>query len=208
MLVKLLSCEHDGAQNRNQDQYGHNFKRKYIVASKQGAPDLAGRATRPAAELYIAKLGQEAADHKAHYRDERQQQGQTGYLREPRFANGFLGAGVQKHNDEDKQHHDGTGINDDLRHGQKFRSQQQVQDRQRAHHPNQRQGACNRMVLHHEINGTTNRYRGKQEEEYRVHGLLYGLDVPGKSATRRAVNSRFTIATGNTKVQANFINWS
>ena len=52
--------------------------------------------------------------------------------RRPAAARSFFRSGVQQHDDKDKQHHDGAGINDHLNRGDKLRAQQQVDQRQRA----------------------------------------------------------------------------
>ena len=68
---------------------------------------------------------------------------------------------VEQHDSEDEQHHDGTGIDDDLRSGQKLCAQQQVEDGQRGHHHNQRQGAVDGMALEQEVDGPSQAESGK-----------------------------------------------
>ena len=63
----------------------------------------------------------------------------------------FFFSGVQKHNDENKQHHDGAGINDYLHCSDKLSSQQQVLHCQRPHHHHQRKRAVNGMPLHQQV---------------------------------------------------------
>ena len=51
----------------------------------------------------------------------------------------FFDSGVEKHDDEDEQHHDGPGIDDDLHGGDELSAQQQVFAGEGGHHRDQRQ---------------------------------------------------------------------
>ena len=88
---------------------------------------------------------------------------------------GMFGAlfhpGVQQHDDKDEQHHHRAGIDNDLHGGHEFRAQQQVQQGQRTHHHNQRQGAVDGVLLHQQVDRPTYTQRREDEEENkRQHG--------------------------------------
>ncbi len=60
-------------------------------------------------------------------------------------------AGIQQHDDEDEQHHDGAGVDDDLHRGDELGAQQQIFHCQRSHHHHQRQRAVDGMPLHQQV---------------------------------------------------------
>ncbi len=77
----------------------------------------------------------------------------------------LLNSGVEQHDDEDEQHHDRTGINDDLHGGDKLRPQQQVNHGERSHHHNQRQRAVDGMLLREQVNGAAHAHRRENKEK-------------------------------------------
>ncbi len=74
---------------------------------------------------------------------------------------------VQQHDDEDKQHHDGAGVDDHLRRGDEFAAEQQVQHRERSHDADQRKSARDGVRLHHQIDAANDGDRGEDEKEER-----------------------------------------
>ena len=54
----------------------------------------------------------------------------------------FFLASIQQHDDENKKHHDGAGVDDDLRESKKLRAEQQVEHGERGHDHDQRQERC------------------------------------------------------------------
>ena len=77
---------------------------------------------------------------------------------------GAFRARVQQHDDEDKQHHDGAGVNDHLGRGDEFSAQLQVQNGERSHDADQRKRAGDGMRLHHQVDGAKHRDAGEDEE--------------------------------------------
>src|SRR5208282_412076 len=60
------------------------------------------------------------------------QSGDADVLGHPAAPGPFFFAGVEQHDDEDEQHHDGAGVDDDLDDGDEFGAEQQVDEGQRA----------------------------------------------------------------------------
>jgi hypothetical protein len=81
---------------------------------------------------------------------------------------------------KDEQHHDGAGVDDDLRGGQELRAQQQVKHGQRGHHHNQRQGAVDGMALEQEVDGSGQAESGKEKKQDQVHRSLKSQTWAGK----------------------------
>ncbi len=82
-------------------------------------------------------------------------------------------ARVQQHDDEDEQHHHRAGINDDLHGGDELGAQQQINQRQRAHHHDQRQRAVDGVLLHQEVDRPSDAQRRENEEQNkRQHDCL------------------------------------
>ena len=64
-------------------------------------------------------------------------------MRAARLPQGaFFAAGIQQHDHEGEEHHDGAGVDDDLRGGEELRAQQQIEHRQRASSPRSARGRC------------------------------------------------------------------
>ncbi len=95
--------------------------------------------------------GSTDADQECQQRNEGTQERESGDLSKPRFAAALLCTGVQQHNDEDKEHHDGAAVDDHLRHGNEFRAQQQIENRERAHDADERQSTRDRMLLKDQV---------------------------------------------------------
>ena len=81
-------------------------------------------------------------------------------LRKPLFR-----AGVQQHDHEDKQHHHRASINNDLHCRDELRAQQQIDERQRAHHHDERERAVDRVLLHQEVDRPSHTQRRENEEK-------------------------------------------
>ena len=83
------------------------------------------------------------------------------------LAQALFCAGIQQHDDEDEQHHDRPRIDDDLYGGDELRSQQQIKQRQRAHHDDERERAVDRVLLHQEVDRPSYAQRREDEEKYK-----------------------------------------
>ena len=85
-------------------------------------------------------------------------------MRHPASLGALFFSGIQKHDDEDKQHHDGAGVHDHLHRRHEFRTQQQIFDRQRAHHHHQRQRAVDGMPLHQQVHRPCHAQRAEDQK--------------------------------------------
>ena len=115
-------------------------------------------------------------------------------------------AGVQKHDHEDEQHHDRSGIDNHLHRRHKLRAQQQIFHRERAHDHDQRQRAVDGMPLHQQIYRAGNAHQPKHRKYNQMKHrsfLRYALN-----ATIKAVITRFAMASGSRNFHPNAINWS
>ena len=78
-------------------------------------------------------------------------------------------SGIEQHDDEGKEHHDCTGIDDDLGGSQKFGAEQQVEHGERAHDHDQREGAIDRMALQQQVQGCCYAKAAEEDEENQIH---------------------------------------
>src|SRR5215472_6812498 len=124
ILVLPPSQDHR-AHDGDQDQHRGDFKGQEEIAEEQvgdvvGGAEVGG-VNDDASQLMVA------ADHDpAHKRGQRNHSGNAQHQGHAAAATAFFRARVQQHDDENEQHHDGSGIDDDLDGGDKFGSQQQV----------------------------------------------------------------------------------
>ena len=81
--------------------------------------------------------------------------------------------GIEQHDDEGKQHHDGAGIDDDLGGGQKLGAQQQVEHGQRAHHHDQRERAVDGVALEQEVQCSRHTEAAKNDEQNQIHARAF-----------------------------------
>src|ERR1700722_16475068 len=198
MLFDLLAGKHDCAENRDQDQDAGDFKGQHVNI-KQSASELLRIPVCHGAELHAFSDWQHPLNDERDDPDEDRKQRNAGEFHPQAARQLLLLTGVQQHDDEDEQHHDGAGVDDQLRGGDEFSAKQEIESGERSHDANQREGARNGVRLYHYVDAADHGDRGKEQEENRVHSYL---EV---SATIRAVTKRLTIATGNSTVQAKFI---
>ena len=81
-------------------------------------------------------------------------------------------AGIEQHDDEGEEHHDGAGVDDDLGGGEELGAEQQVEHRQRTHHDDQRERAVDRVALEKEVQGSRHAKTAEDEEEKQVHASV------------------------------------
>ncbi len=81
----------------------------------------------------------------------------------------LFAAGVEQHDDEGEQDHDGAGVDDDLSDGEELRAEQEVKHGQRGHDDDERESAVDGMGLQQEIDGSREAESGKEEEQDQVH---------------------------------------
>ena len=77
---------------------------------------------------------------------------------------------VQEHDDKDKQHHNGAGVNNHLDDSDEFCAQQQVDCRQRTQHYDERKGAMYRHALRDDAYG---RKHGQSSENVKKHNHVF-----------------------------------
>src|SRR5580700_9085881 len=140
MLLHLLLRQHHRAQNSDQDQHRNHFEGQQILGEER-APYVERGAVLEPAEAHVARSWKHVLREVRHQPEERKQQRNPQHLRQQRAAFAYLRAGIQQHDHEDEQDHDGAGVYYHLRGRQELRAQQQVQYGQRSHHSDQRDGA-------------------------------------------------------------------
>ena len=84
-------------------------------------------------------------------------------------APGSFAAGIEQHDDEGEEHHDGARVDDDLGDGEELRAEKQVENGERSHDDDERERAVNGMGLQQEIDGSSEAESGKQEEQDQMH---------------------------------------
>ena len=78
-----------------------------------------------------------------------------------------------------KKHHDGAGVDDDLGGGEELGPERPVEDGQRHHDDDQREGAVDGVALQEEVECSCDGQRAKDDEECQLH------DVPLSSFVSR-----------------------
>ena len=134
-----MAGQHHGTHDGDQHQNRSDFKRQQKIV-KQKPADGPRRARQGAGgySLTAGALNQHPADqHAAH-----QHSGNAKQQRHPAALGALFFSGIQQHDDEDKQHHDGAGVHDHLHRGHELRAQQQVFDRQRRPSPPPAKARC------------------------------------------------------------------
>ena len=76
---------------------------------------------------------------------------------------------LKKHDHENEEHHDGAGIDDDLRHGEEIRAEQEVESGERDHDADEREGARNRVRLDDTFTAETTAMTAKIMKKTTVH---------------------------------------
>src|SRR5216110_1698253 len=112
-------------------------------------------------------------------------------------------AGVQEHDDEDEKDHDGTAVDDDLHHGDKFRAHKEIEAGEADHDDDERKRAVNRMFLQDEAEGAEDGESGEDEE-----GEDGGAHLPPRARSNPAVTMRLAMETGSKSFQPTFMSWS
>src|SRR5579885_118019 len=167
-LVDFLSGEHDRAQNGDQDQQRRHFKGQQIRRKQRFADCLRGPPGE-ASKTHRGSAREQALHEERQEPEQSDQQGHAEQLNHERTPAAILRPRVQQQNDKDEQDHHGAGVHNYLRGGDEFGPEQQVQNRQRPHHANQRNGARDWMRLHHHIHRAHHRDDRKNEKENYVH---------------------------------------
>ena len=81
----------------------------------------------------------------------------------------LFAAGIEQHDHEGEEHHDGAGVDDDLSDGEELRAEEQVEDGEGSHDDDEREGAVDGMGLQQEIDGSSEAESGKKEEQDQMH---------------------------------------
>src|SRR5579885_1304244 len=111
ILIDLLARENDRADDGDQDQDAGDFEGQQ-VGGEQPRPDGLRPALEERSEAYAAGGRQQYLHHICHQPYEAEQQRGAGPAGPDAALDFLLGAGVQQHDDEDEQHHDGSGVDD------------------------------------------------------------------------------------------------
>src|SRR5262249_6897918 len=149
----LLAAQHNRADERDEDQYGDHFKRKQVGGEQRRSNlvrpggdhrSFVGDEAR-AAEGDGVRPRKQALYDIAHQSEEGHQQRKTEILGARSYGFGVLRSGVEQHDDEDEEHHDGARVDDHLRGRDELTAQQQIEYGERHHHTDQRKRARNRL---------------------------------------------------------------
>src|ERR1700678_113767 len=163
--------QHNRAHDGDQDQHRSNLERQEVIAEEQ-PPDRLRIAEHVAAIHYRRPTNPDAIEPGV-VRDDAGSDPQSDDQRRysERCSNpagmrqSLFFAGIQQHDDEDEQHHDGTGVDDYLHRGDEFGAQEQINDRQRTHHHDQRQRAVDGVLLHQQVNGARHAQNRENKKE-------------------------------------------
>src|SRR5271170_2555510 len=131
---------------------------------------------------------------------------QTSIFRELAVVGAFFDAGVEQHDHEDEEHHDGAGINDDLNCGDYFGAEQEVEHGERDHDENERQRAVNRLAREDKRDRAQHGEERANEEDDEGQGHPW-FTSSGQTFTS-AVITRFASDTGSRNFQPKDISWS
>ena len=93
----------------------------------------------------------------------------------------FFASRVEQHDHKGEEHHDGAGVDDNLRSGQELSAKQEVKHGQRSHDHNQREGTADGMALKQEVDGSSKAESGKDDKENQVHRSVLDERGPQKS---------------------------
>src|SRR5260370_28723191 len=134
----LLSREHDGSEDGDEDQDGSNFEGEQKLGEEEGTDlgDVAGDVVEIAADVGGAEgiaLGEEDEAEQA---EDGCGAGETNDVGGSAAGGSLLFAGIQQHDDEDKEDHNRAGVNDHLRGGEELGPERPVEDGERHHHDN------------------------------------------------------------------------
>src|SRR5690348_4299726 len=202
--LRFLLGEHQRAQNRDKNQDRRQLKRQHELREELHRKLLrrsrhwtSYRASRSCA---LAVFVDERVSH-LHQKHNRQRNARE--ARQPAQIRAHFHSGVEQHNYEHEQHHNGAGINENLYGRDKRRAEQQVQDRQRHHHQHERKGTVHRLAREDQSNRAQHGYHAARDEHQHRHAHERIL-----STTTRPVATRLISESGSRNFQPNAISWS
>src|SRR5262252_8243918 len=124
-ISALPLSEHDRAHDGNQNENRSDLKRQQKFLEQQSRDGFGFAkvlfADSDATERLVL-VDHDPADYTGERDDSRNPHQQSNAA----ASRAFLSAGVQQHDDEHEQHHDGPGVDDHLDGGDELRAQQQV----------------------------------------------------------------------------------
>src|SRR5229473_5591925 len=142
--------EDDSAQNGDENQEGSELKGIDEILEEQIGERFGGRGSAGLrGGLHRILRTGHGGGKEAGQRHAQRNSREASKLRE---IGALFDAGIEQHDDEDEQHHDGAAIDDDLHRGHKFRAHQQVETGERDHNHDERERAVNRMALEDQVN--------------------------------------------------------
>src|SRR4029077_20461393 len=191
-----------------EDQDRSDLERQQVIAEEQNGDILSGAPEGAQLNLIInlAALQQDEEHHA-------EQSGDGGHTKphcDAAALGMFLFAGVQQHNDKDEQNHDGAGIDDDLYRGDELSAQQQIKQRQRTHHYDERERGDEGIFLEQQVQSARHTDTREDDEQQRMDHLFSWTTYYG--AARQAMMALVTMMLAMDSGSRNFhpkpINWS
>src|SRR5579864_2571942 len=159
---RWLAGKDHGTHDGDQDQDRSNFKRQQELVEKQLANDIG--CARQSSNGNFACTGVLQYDPR-NQETAQQHPGNAEQDCDSAAFGLFFYPGIEKHDDEDEENHNGAGVDDDLHGGDKLRAQQHVFAREGGHDRDQRQGGIDRMSLHQQVNGARGGYGSESQEQ-------------------------------------------
>ncbi len=170
-ILLLLSREHDGSEDGDEDEDAGDFKGKQKIAEEDLADlgDVVDGVGEVIGEVRRAEGPAIAQEDEAEQAEDRCCSGHAGHVGRPTAVGSLFFACVKQHDDEDEEHHDCPGVDDDLCGGEKFGSERPVKDGQRHHDHDQRERRVDGMPLQQEVNGSCDGEQTKDDEQCQLH---------------------------------------
>src|SRR5580698_1144134 len=126
ILFDLLAAENDGSKNCDQDQDAGDFEGQQ-VGLEEAASDLLRIAVGHGAEFDAFGDGEHSLNDKGGEADEDCEKREAGVGHPEAARELSLLAGVEQHDYEDKEHHDGASVDDQLGGGNEFSAEQKIE---------------------------------------------------------------------------------
>src|SRR5215470_6362511 len=169
-ISALPLSEHHRAHDGDQNQHRGDLKRQQKILEQQMRDGL-GVAEVRGADADFAEFVTLAHHDPAHHAGQHQDSGNAHQQGDAAAPRPLFHPGVQQHDDEHEQHHDGPGVNDHLDSRDKLGAQKQVDQRQRRHHHHQRECAVDRVTLRQQVDGPCHANHSEDDEQYLVNHL-------------------------------------
>src|ERR1700688_4987640 len=201
MSVALPLSENDGAQDGDENQERSELEGVDEILEEQIGERFGGRGRAILrGGLHCVLRARDGGSEKAGQCDG---QRDTGPARELREIGALFDSGIQQHDYEDEQHHDGAAIDDDLHRRDEFRAHQKIETGERDHDHDERERAVNGMALEDKTN-RANYTHGREDEENNQRRVHFGL----LQRIAEAVSTTLARETGRSNFQPKAMSWS